>query len=85
MARHKDSDWTLPEQVSWQTANLAVLMDIRDELKTVAAELNSLNRLLNCRNFLHIPRKLERIANNTRSKLNGKKENGTRRNVQGRG
>jgi hypothetical protein len=37
---------------------LAVLMDIRDELKRI-------NNVLNCSNCLAIPRKLDRIAANT--------------------
>jgi hypothetical protein len=49
MARYKDTVWTLPENGnSYDSASLGVLMDIRDELK-------SLNRLLNCTNFIQIP------------------------------
>ena len=63
MARHKDSSWSLPEQVvNWEQAGVAVLMDIRDELKT-------LNRLLHCQNFIAIPRKLDRIDKRLAKKL----------------
>jgi hypothetical protein len=59
MSRHANTEWELPEKVSWECANLAVLMDIR-------AELRSLNRLLGCQNFLRIPYLLERTEKNTR-------------------
>ena len=39
-------------------AQLAVLMDLRDELQ-------KLNQLLHCQNFVNIPRKLDRISANT--------------------
>lgn len=45
-----NADGTLP----WEAIKVAVLMDLRDELK-------ALNRLLRCRNFLDIPNKLDRI------------------------
>lgn len=55
MARHKNADWNLAEdRPGWEGAQLAVLMDIRDELQT-------LNRLLHCVNFQNIPHKLDRI------------------------
>jgi hypothetical protein len=50
VARHKDSNWNLPEGKpnptggsthSWESIHAAILMDIRDELK-------ELNRTLNC-------------------------------------
>lgn len=41
-----------------QAQILAVLMDLRDELK-------ALNGVLQCPNFLAVPHKLERIARNT--------------------
>ncbi len=47
-------------------AQLAVLMDIRDELQT-------LNALLRCRNFLNIPDKLDAIRRNTAPKKPKKK------------
>ena len=43
---------------TWQKVGVAVLMDIREELKT-------LNRLLSCPNFQSIPRRLRQIAANT--------------------
>jgi hypothetical protein len=53
-------NWRLPEAgtVSHDQAQLAVLMDIREELRT-------LNRLLGCSNFTGIPRVLKRISANT--------------------
>lgn len=57
--RHKNSDWSLPEKVaSWDQAGVAVLMDIRDELK-------QLNSIISCPNFIDIPRKLDAIRKNT--------------------
>jgi hypothetical protein len=59
MRKNKDSNWTLPDPVqNWTQVGVAVLMDIRDELKT-------LNALLHCENFHRIPRKLDRISRNT--------------------
>lgn len=56
MARKKDISWNCGEDgsTSLDQAQLAVLMDIRDELK-------DLNRLLRCENFLRIPRELRDI------------------------
>jgi len=61
--RFKDCAWDLPADPSgrisnWDAVKVAVMMDIRDELK----ELNSLFR---CQNFLNIPHKLDRICRNT--------------------
>lgn len=46
MARYKDADWSLPEGKieTWQQVEIAVLMDIRDELKAI-------NRKLDCPNI----------------------------------
>lgn len=57
--RHKDSDWQLPTNPDgrlrgWQYVPIALLMDIRDELK-------QLNRLLHCPNFISIPKQLRAI------------------------
>jgi hypothetical protein len=54
MARHKDTNWNLTESASTDHAQLAVMMDIRDELK-------ALNRTFNCANFQSIPRTLSRL------------------------
>ena len=70
MARHKDQNWSLPDGYkqsdgsrthSWESIQVSLLMDLRDELK-------SLNRLLHCSNFIAIPRKLDRIGRNTEKK-----------------
>ena len=63
MARKfKNVDWDLADRAghigTWQNVEIAVLMDIRDEL-------HILNRFLHCPNFRDIPRKLERIAKQT--------------------
>jgi hypothetical protein len=61
MPRFENIDWDLPSApgapnkiATWEAAKIAVLMDIRDELK-------KLNRLLHCPNFMAIPRKLDAI------------------------
>lgn len=53
--RYKNHQWV----VTFADAKLAVLMDIRDELKT-------LNRLLACPNFLQIPTSLREISAHTK-------------------
>jgi hypothetical protein len=66
MARHKNADWNLSNPAkTWEEVNAALLMDIRDELQGVRAELKQLNNLLHCENFQRIPRKLDRISANT--------------------
>lgn len=63
--RQKDAQWQLnlsaTGTVTTADAQLAVLMDVRDELKL-------LNALLRCDNFLAIPRKLDDIRRNTAKK-----------------
>jgi len=70
MARHKDVDWNLGEgeknshggtSHSHGQIHCALLMDIRDELK-------SLNNLLHCANFVNMPRSLKAIERNTEKK-----------------
>ena len=53
----QNDDGTFPHE----QARLSVLMDIRDELQR-------LNAVLHCHNFLDIPHKLERIKRNTAKK-----------------
>jgi hypothetical protein len=58
--RRKDAQWLFPES-NWNIDNaiLAVLMDLRDELKAI-------NRVLGCANFLRIPRTIDAIVENTK-------------------
>jgi hypothetical protein len=57
--RRKDVVWDLPESgIDWDHVRVALLMDIRDELKRI-------NSVLHCSNCLAIPQKLDRIAANT--------------------
>ena len=66
MPRHKDSQWNLNEEgtpnasgeksYSNDTIKLALLMDLRDELK----QLNQTLSCLRCTNFLAMPRHVER-------------------------
>jgi len=65
MARRKNVEWNIPdvgEHIIVDQANLAVLMDIRDELQR-------LNALLHCQNFLEIPRCLRSIRRNTTRRI----------------
>ena len=61
-ARKKDRNWTIRTNLDGTTpsddAHLAVLMDIRDELKL-------LNQRMYCWEVTEIPRTLKRIARNT--------------------
>jgi len=61
--RFKNSSWTINKardgSVSTEAAQLTVLMDIRDELQ-------KLNALLGCHNFVAVPSILREIRGNTR-------------------
>jgi len=64
MARHKNGNWNLSDLdknygLPHSQIQIAVLMDIRDELKI-------LNNLLGCRNFTDIPFILREIRQNTK-------------------
>lgn len=66
MARHRNENWGLADDinaagnhVALARRQVAVLMDIRDELQT-------LNKLLACRNFTGIPATLRAIQRNTK-------------------
>lgn len=57
--RFKDVNWDLPTTPeggikTWEAVQIAVMMDIRDELKR-------LNGTLACPNFLAIPSRLEKM------------------------
>jgi hypothetical protein len=61
--RHKNSRWELPAdgtgRLEWTHVQVALLMDIRDEMQR-------LNNIIGCTNFLAIPYHLEEIRKNTR-------------------
>lgn len=65
--RKKDIDWTVAEAdgsvPTWERASIAVLMDIRDELRRIAVQ--NTDRTLRCPNFLAIPETLRAIRRNT--------------------
>jgi len=69
MARHKDINWNLPEGRlnTWELVFCALLMDIRDELK-------SLNAVFGCVNFLRIQHDLNAIRLNTQRKRKRKRK-----------
>lgn len=55
--RHKNVTWNVGD-TTWDGVKVAVLMDIRDELQ-------KLNRVFECHNFLAIPSDLRAIRRNT--------------------
>lgn len=58
MARHCNADWNLGDPPgTWEQVQVAVLMDIRDELQ-------KLNSHLRCYNFTRIPQVLDKINKN---------------------
>jgi hypothetical protein len=61
-SRKKNANWQLTTlfdgRYSMESAQLAVLMDLRDELQT-------LNGILSCPNFMSVPHKLDAIRRNT--------------------
>lgn len=60
--RRKGEQWSPANSdgsITWDRVDTALLMDIRDELQT-------LNRLLACRNFVGIPASLRAIQRNTK-------------------
>ncbi len=63
--RRANADWQVADNdgsvPTWERVGIAVLMDIRDELQ-------KLNNLLRCPNFIAIPRKLDAIRRNTTKK-----------------
>ena len=71
MARHAGLQWNLPDGKpssdgrsnvhSWDSIHAALLMDVRDELQR-------LNEIFRCANFLEIPRTLREIKRNTTRK-----------------
>lgn len=61
MARHKDSNWNIPQEPSYEGARLAVLMDIRDELKAANRTLDSLATLGRCNRIQTMFRTVERL------------------------
>jgi len=67
MPRLANIEWSLPEgkpvaggalEHSWEAIQTAILMDIRQEIQ-------KLNRILGCANFLEVPHVLRAIRRNT--------------------
>jgi hypothetical protein len=68
--RHKNVQWNLGDREgrsTWDQVIGALLMDIRDELQRI-------NNVLHCSNFLEIPHKLDSIKRNTAKKRNVKRK-----------
>jgi hypothetical protein len=66
MPREKDTNWSIDRSSNGNydmtSAHLAVLMDIRDELK-------SINSVLHCRNFLDLPFAIRKIDRRLAKKI----------------
>jgi hypothetical protein len=81
MARQKDVSWNVGDKPeTWEQVNCAVLMDIRDELKTLNRSMDQMNSaaarmdlVLRCHNTTRIPQILDKIAVNTRKPKRKKK------------
>lgn len=73
--RRKDVEWSITDAAgmvpTWERVGIAVLMDIRDELKR-------LNAAIYCQNFLAIPHTLKRISHNTAKPKAKRKARGAR-------
>lgn len=54
--RHKNGNWNLGSPIQWDKVNLALLMDIRDELQANNRRLDTIIGLANC---YRIPRALD--------------------------
>lgn len=70
--RRKDVSWTIKRNpdgsVSEMDAHLAVMMDLRDELKNIHTELRMLNSIIGCSNFIAVPSILRQVAKHTKPK-----------------
>lgn len=64
--KFKNIDWDIPVTstgniADWDAVRTSVLMDVRDNLVDVRNELQKLNSLLHCQNFIDIPNILRRV------------------------
>lgn len=69
MARHKDTTWNLPDKPeTWEQVIVALLMDIRSELKVLNERTFVVSSAIGCVNFQRIPWTLKAIQANTKKK-----------------
>lgn len=69
MARHKNVNWKLPEgSVTWEQAQLAVLMDLRDELKLVGDELRIIRSQVCCDNARKAAIAVQQLSKHTKAR-----------------
>ncbi len=80
MRKHKDTTWnTGPKSDGghwgWEDIKITLLMDLRDELKSMNGHLRRLNNLLDCPQLRAIPIELRKIRTNTtkKTRTNGRK------------
>jgi hypothetical protein len=74
----KDVDW-IPgnsegQAENWERVIVAVLLDLRDEIKGLRNEFVGLNRIVGCGNAIDIPNILRRIDNNTKKRTYKRKK-----------
>jgi hypothetical protein len=64
--RKKNANWVVCDErgqtLSVEHAQLAALMDLRDELQGIRADVSRLTTLLHCHNFTGIPATLRTIS-----------------------
>ena len=60
-----NQQWKTPDSIQWEHVQVELLMDLRDKLTAIHEELDRLNTLLHCRNFISIPARLGQIVANT--------------------
>lgn len=68
--RFKNTEWPLPTTadgriLTWEYVPIALLMDLRDELKSLNVHMANMNQVIQCPNFIAIPQILKRISTNT--------------------
>lgn len=78
MSKEKRPSWDYSgragEWECYNQAQLQMMESCRNIMEAVLTELQKLNALLYCRNFISIPRKLDKIVVNTTRKKRVKKE-----------
>lgn len=61
MARPNNRNWNIPNADTSDQLTWILLLDLRDELQ-------KLNRVFECHNFVRIPRVLDQISENTKKR-----------------
>lgn len=76
--KFKNIEWDLASDegsiTSWDHVKIAVLMDIRDELKEANAYLRTIASVISCNRFIAIPSAIDKIVKNTARKRRPQKK-----------